>query len=446
MSPLRWEVLGLAFVLALPVLAMGMRGDLTFDDVVARLPWCLAAAWAAVALLAAVARPRPGEPQGARLRRARSPPPPIRTPVQPPSAAGLAAAGWSLLRCSSALCGAAAPQTHEEHRKSAQVAVHRCPRRRPADACDVEPPGVSAPDPGRPLLRRTALEQGLSDDELARMVRRRELVRLQRGAYLEPGRYTDDRLRLVATVAGLRVPGVVSHASAALLHGLPLWRVPTRRVHVTRRPPTAGSGSARVHLHVARLPDDQVEEVDGLPVTDVTRTVVDLARTSSFESAVIAADAALARELTTPELLDICLAEMGPVPGTRRAARVLDFADAGGRSVGESRSRVLIHRLGLPAPRLQVEVHRPDGGRIGICDFGWEDERTVAEFDGRIKYGRLLRPGQDPGDAVFVEKCREDDIRDVGREVARWVWADLDVPRRIGDRLHRAFARGRRRP
>lgn len=59
MSPLRWEVLGLAFVLALPVLALGLRGDLTLDDVVARLPWCLAAAWAAVALLTAVARPRP---------------------------------------------------------------------------------------------------------------------------------------------------------------------------------------------------------------------------------------------------------------------------------------------------------------------------------------------------------------------------------------------------
>ena len=59
MNPLRWEVLGLALVLALPVLAMGMRGDLTIDEVVTRLPWCLAAAWGAVALLSAVARPRP---------------------------------------------------------------------------------------------------------------------------------------------------------------------------------------------------------------------------------------------------------------------------------------------------------------------------------------------------------------------------------------------------
>lgn len=298
--------------------------------------------------------------------------------------------------------------------------------------------------PTYPLLRPTALAQGFSDDELARMVRRRDLTRLQRGAYLEPGAAPDDRLRLLATVAGLRVPGVVSHASAALLHGLPLWRTPTDRVHVTRCPPAAGSGSRRVHLHVARLPEAQVILVDDVPVTDVTRTVLDLARTTSFETAVVAADAALAGKLTTRDSLSDCLELMGPVPGSRRARRVVDFADAGGRSVGESRSRVLIHRLGLPAPDLQVEVHRPDGSSIGFCDFGWDDLRTVGEFDGRIKYGRLLRPGQDPGDAVFVEKIREDALRDAGREVARWVWADLDVPRRIGDRLQRAFARGRR--
>ncbi len=65
MNPLRWEVLGLAFVLALPVLAMGLRGDLTLDDVFARLPWCLGAAWAAVALLTAVARPRTPTPPAA---------------------------------------------------------------------------------------------------------------------------------------------------------------------------------------------------------------------------------------------------------------------------------------------------------------------------------------------------------------------------------------------
>jgi hypothetical protein len=60
MSPLRWDVLAVGLLLALPVLALGIRGDLTADEVAVRLPWCLAAGWAAVALLRwASAPPRP---------------------------------------------------------------------------------------------------------------------------------------------------------------------------------------------------------------------------------------------------------------------------------------------------------------------------------------------------------------------------------------------------
>jgi len=76
------------------------------------------------------------------------------------------------------------------------------------------------------------------------------------------------------------------------------------------------------------------------------------------------------------------------------------------------------------------------------CDFGWEEHRTVAEFDGRIKYGRCLRPGQDPGDAVFEEKVREDALRDGGLQVVRWIWAELDSFDAPAVRLRRAFARG----
>jgi hypothetical protein len=58
MSPFRWDVLLVGFVLALPVLALGLRGDLTTEEMVARLPWCLAAGWGVVALLRAVSTPR----------------------------------------------------------------------------------------------------------------------------------------------------------------------------------------------------------------------------------------------------------------------------------------------------------------------------------------------------------------------------------------------------
>ena len=59
MSPLRWDVLAVSFLLALPVLALGLRGDLAVHDVVTRLPWCLAAGWGVVALLRWAAAPRP---------------------------------------------------------------------------------------------------------------------------------------------------------------------------------------------------------------------------------------------------------------------------------------------------------------------------------------------------------------------------------------------------
>ncbi len=59
MSPLRWDVLAVSFLLALPLLALGLRGDLGTHDVVTRLPWCLAAGWGVVALLRWAANPRP---------------------------------------------------------------------------------------------------------------------------------------------------------------------------------------------------------------------------------------------------------------------------------------------------------------------------------------------------------------------------------------------------
>jgi hypothetical protein len=57
-SPLRWEVLVAGFVLAVPVLLLGLRGDLSADDVAVRLVWCLAAGWVAVTLMRFAAAPR----------------------------------------------------------------------------------------------------------------------------------------------------------------------------------------------------------------------------------------------------------------------------------------------------------------------------------------------------------------------------------------------------
>ncbi|MGY1680227.1 type IV toxin-antitoxin system AbiEi family antitoxin domain-containing protein [Geodermatophilus sp. SYSU D01176] len=268
---------------------------------------------------------------------------------------------------------------------------------------------MTAPEPDLPfLLRRVdALSTGYDDAELARMVRRGELRRLQRGTYVHsPAELPTDaaarhRLTVLATVAGLRTPSAVCHLSAAVLHGLPVWGVPLDRVHVLRTPAASGTGSSRLRQHVSRVPDEHLTMVDGLVTTSVTRTVVDVARSAPSESAVVIADRALRTGGTTREDLVDCIAFMGRVPGIRAAARVVDFADPLSESVGEGRSRVLIHRLGLATPDLQVRVRRSDGSVMARCDFGWEEHRTLGEFDGRVKYGRLLQPGEEPGDVVF---------------------------------------------
>ncbi|WP_222192296.1 hypothetical protein [Modestobacter italicus] len=61
-SPFRRDVVLTAFVLAVPLFLLALRGDLTVDEVITRLPWCLAAGWAAVALIRwASTPPKPQE-------------------------------------------------------------------------------------------------------------------------------------------------------------------------------------------------------------------------------------------------------------------------------------------------------------------------------------------------------------------------------------------------
>jgi hypothetical protein len=58
-SPFRWDVLITGFVLGIPVLGLGLRGDFTAEEVLVRLVWCLGAGWAAVAVIRYASTPRP---------------------------------------------------------------------------------------------------------------------------------------------------------------------------------------------------------------------------------------------------------------------------------------------------------------------------------------------------------------------------------------------------
>lgn len=300
-------------------------------------------------------------------------------------------------------------------------------------------------------LRRDLLAAGFAPDEVRRHRRRGELAVVRRGAYVaggDPrlaGKITAHLLLVEAAARQLGGDAVMSHVSAAALLGLPCWDLPLHKVHVTRNRRSGARTRSDLVVHAASLADDEIVERDGIRLTGPARTVVDLARTAGFDAGVALADAALRRAparppLTSPAELAGQLDRGWRRPGLPAARRVVAFADGLSESVGESRSRIAIARAGLPEPVLQWEARASDGSLLGRTDFAWPARRTVGEFDGKVKYGRLLRPGEEPGDAVFAEKLREDAMRAEGLTVVRWVWKDLAAFDATATRLARYLA------
>lgn len=288
-------------------------------------------------------------------------------------------------------------------------------------------------------LRSGLRAAGYCDDEVRQRVRAGELGVVRRGAYVDgalPGDHGERHLTAVrAASEQLCADAVFSHASAALLHGWPVWGLPLGAVHATRSRRTGGRVDAAVHVHAARLRDDEVALLDGVLVTDAPRTVADIARTAPVTQAVVVADAALASGDVDAESLARAIARQKGWPGAPRARRVLAFADGRSGSVGESRSRVAIAMAGLPAPELQHEFVDRCGAHVGTVDFWWPRKRVVGEFDGLVKYGRLVPPGWTAADVVVAEKAREDALRDLDLRVLRWLWSDLTDFRATAARL-----------
>jgi predicted transcriptional regulator of viral defense system len=296
-------------------------------------------------------------------------------------------------------------------------------------------------------VRSQLLAAGFGDDEVRRFVREGRLSPLRRGVYVQ-GSLPDDALarhvlQVEAALRGLADDAVVSHVSAAVLHGLRIWAVPLSRVHVTRPRRNGGRRGTFVHVHTAPLDPAEIVVVSGLPVTSLARTVADLARSVPFEQAVVLADSAMFyKRFDRIEQTDLAEAlERAPRwPGSPAARRVIAFANGLSESVGESRSRVAIAAAGLPLPVLQWDVHAA-GTRafIGRVDFGWPELRTVGEFDGLVKYGRTLQPDQDPVEVLVAEKRREDALRAEDLGVVRWLWPDLSRFAPVAARLRARF-------
>jgi hypothetical protein len=305
------------------------------------------------------------------------------------------------------------------------------------------------------VLSRDARALGRSA-ELVRDVRHQRLVPVIRGAFRRVDAVTEDAARAGddAYLARIRAthllsstPLVFAGLSAAAVWGLPIFG--SWPSHIFEASPFAAGGrstSTIVRSYVGG-PVEWVER-DGVRVTTLERTVVDVARTELFGRSVTMMDAALhgqvgfrnrvLRSPTSKVKIEEALRRLGRASGTAQCRGVIKFADGAAESAGESVSRVGMHLLGLPAPELQVPFSDGDG-LIGIVDFWWREFNLIGEFDGAGKYLREeLRNGLTVDQVVMDEKRRENRLRALGPRVTRWEWPVATSLELLGKHLRSA--------
>ncbi|RLV50033.1 hypothetical protein D9V37_09210 [Nocardioides mangrovicus] len=281
-----------------------------------------------------------------------------------------------------------------------------------------------------------AKASGMDGRSIATAVRRGDWHRIRRGAFVSgpDWRAADARTRHLITAAAIhRSYGdrvAFTHATAALIHGVDIWDVDLGRVHVTRL--DRGSGRTERDIkHHEGFPagNDDVVRVGGWLVVPPARAALETGMFAGAESALVTLDSVLHLGLASMEELENLFEVVEHWPKTQHLHVPIRLMDGLAESVGESRCRWMFWWGGVPRPVLQYVVRDERGEIIARTDFAWPLRRLLGEFDGKVKYGRTLRPGQDPGDVVFGEKVREDAARAATRSLmVRFTWPDLARP------------------
>lgn len=208
-------------------------------------------------------------------------------------------------------------------------------------------------------------------------------------------------------------PGAAfSRRTAARLHGfdvrMPFEQDATFALEVTVPFGTEPVSRAGVRPYVAELFHD-VTVLDGLPVTDLDRTLLDVARFASRPVALATLDQAAAQEVLDRVKL---LERLRSARGHRfvaQARALVEMADPGAESELESCTRLRIVDAGFEPPQTQVPVRRPGVGRPYRLDMGWPHLRKAVEYDGIEHHDSAADRRHD--------QRRRDHLRSVGWEV-----------------------------
>lgn len=292
-------------------------------------------------------------------------------------------------------------------------------------------------------LRKELITLGYNDRALGRLTQDGVLAKPRRGAYCDGPRYRsldDSGKHAIRTRAAIKQAGtevVVSHVSAVPEYEAPTWGLDLSDVNLTREDGKTGRREAGIQQHRGKILEGDVVTRNGIKVMSGTRTALEVSLVASVEAALAVMCHMLRFGFTTLEALaERYDQSIGRWPFSLKTEIVLRLADPRFESVGEVRTFFLCFRHGVPLPQPQYEIHDLLGRLVARVDFAWPDLKVFLEFDGRIKYQKLLKPGENPTDVVLREKEREKMIKRLtGWRCLRITWADLEHPERTAARI-----------
>jgi hypothetical protein len=261
------------------------------------------------------------------------------------------------------------------------------------------------------VLSRKELVRRAGNEAKARLlVREGAWRKVFRDAYVAAHVPDDTSTRVAALRAVLPSDVAVSHRTALWLYGCDVlgsavqFTVPRGR-HLVRR--------EGFEPWSALLPGHELCEVGGLLVVSAARAVVDVARRDELVEAVVVADVALRRGVTSAALLTRAVEDARGLRYVEKARTMLPHVEPRSESHMETRLRMRLVLGGVPRPEAQWDVYT-DEGHLGRADLFVEG--VLIEYDGRA--ARLNKE-------VFVaDRRRASRLLDTGLELRRFTSAD----------------------
>lgn len=235
-------------------------------------------------------------------------------------------------------------------------------------------------DPTRPFTRAEALAAGITPAVL----RGPRYNKLGRGVYLDAATTLTPLLIARTVVMPYGGRAHASHATAARIHGLPIPALADEHVTVADQAHRRDGLGARVHVNRAA----EVTTIDGLRVSSMRQTFLDLAGVLELVDLVVVGDAIVRTGRCTPqELIAFCSAAKHRSAGAARRAAAL--VRAGVDSPMESRLRLLLVFSGLPEPEVNRTIRTDSGDPIRKYDLSWPTVQVIVEYDGRQHVERV---------------------------------------------------------